>query len=416
MCIYFETFGCTLNQGDTEELMGIIAGGNEFVESAADSELVVINSCGVIERTEKKIQRRIKALKRMDKKVLVAGCLPRINPKALEGLGADSVLASYEESTVESALRSVCAAPFRTDHTNAALRFRRPGIEAVVKIADGCLGHCSYCATKFARGKLRSRLPSSITAEVRAAIELGYKEIRLTSLDSAAYGADISSNLAELLRCIAGIPGEFKVRVGMMNPEHAKGILEELTDAYACEKIYKFLHMPLQSGDDRVLEHMRRRYTAAEFMEIVKHFRERFTDLTLSTDIIVGYPTEDEESFARTYEFIEELRPDILNITRFSPRPGTPASKLKDMPNRIKKMRSRKLTALHRRMGAEINRKLMGSEMRVLVTERGKGGTVMGRTDSYKAVVMTGGALGEFSTTKISGYTFAYLNGDGKII
>lgn len=146
----------------------------------------------------------------------------------------------------------------------------------------------------------------------------------------------------------------------MMNPRFARIILDDLMGAYDDEAIYKFLHIPLQSGDDEVLSDMNRGYTVDDFRRILSEFRGRFEDLTVSTDVIVGYPTETEESFMKTYECLEEVRPDIINITRFSARPGTRAYELKDMPDRIKKERSRKLTQLHRSMGMEINEKRIG--------------------------------------------------------
>lgn len=411
MRVCVESYGCTMNQGEGLDLMKSLGRLYKVVNDASQSDLVVLNSCGVIEKTERKILRRFKELMEMGKEVIMTGCLPAISPEAVEETGVDLIAPVGDSAAVEELIRKHFPGEGK-EYVGIAGRLEAP-IEAIVKIATGCLGECSYCATKIARGRLKSRPIEVLLLDIKQAISDGSKEIRLTAQDTASYGRDNGSSLPELINAAVEIPGEFRIRVGMMNPLYAKVILRELVESYENEKVYKFLHLPLQSGDDPVLEHMRRGYTSAEFMEIVGRFRERFQDLTLSTDVIVGYPTEDEESFARTYEFIEGLRPDILNITRFSPRPGTQAAKLKDMPDRLKKQRSRKLTALHRRMGLEIHKKLVGMETRVLVAERGRGSTVMGRTDSYKAVVMKEGVLGEFARARITGYTFSYLIGDG---
>ncbi|MBO8180605.1 MAG: tRNA (N(6)-L-threonylcarbamoyladenosine(37)-C(2))-methylthiotransferase, partial [Archaeoglobus sp.] len=282
---------------------------------------------------------------------------------------------------------------------------------AIVSISEGCLGSCSFCATRFARGRLKSFSMEKIVDEVKSAVKSGFREIQLTSQDTGAYGLDRGkAMLPELLRKISEIEGDFRVRVGMMNPQYAVKILDDLIEAYSSEKIYKFLHIPVQSGDNRVLEDMRRNHTVEDYIEVVEAFRKSFDDVLISTDIIVGFPTETEEAFWGSYELIKETRPDIVNITRFSPRKGTPAARLKDMPGWIKKERSRKLTELMRKVGLENNRRFMGKEVRVLITKEGKNGKNLARMDSYRAVV-TEGEIGEFVKVKIKDCRFNYLLG-----
>lgn len=168
------------------------------------------------------------------------------------------------------------------------------------------------------------------------------------------------------------------------------------------------MHLPLQSGDDEILKQMRRGYTAGDFLELVNAFRKNF-DVLLSTDVIVGYPGEDEDSFLRTYRLIEDIEPDVLNIKKFSPRPLTLAAKLKDTPDRIKKERSRRLAALHEKIALEKNKRCIGREFEVLVTEPGKSNTMLARTNSYKQVVLQGANLGEFLKVKIKDAAPSYL-------
>jgi MiaB-like tRNA modifying enzyme len=399
-----------MNQGDTEILKALVAKRHEVVDSLEESDAVVVNSCAVVGFTERKVLKEIKRLKQAGKRVILTGCLPGANPASAQASGADVVLPLKHIAAINSALDghlAIEAAPVVKSEL-PKLRHRDSAI-AIVAISEGCLGACSYCATRFARGKLRSFPVNSIVKEVESALEQGYREIQLTSQDTAVYGRDIETTLPELLGEIIDLPYEFRVRVGMMNPTYAREIFDELLDAYSNEKIYKFLHLPVQSGDDEVLRHMRRGYRVADFMELVADFRRRFPESTLSTDVIVGYPTESDESFDKTYRLIEEIKPEILNITRFSPRPGTEAAKLRDIHDWIKKERSRRLTKLMRSIGMERNSRYAGKKLRVLVTKHGKGNTLLARSDAYRQVVLKEGEIGEFRDVKIRKVRPTYL-------
>jgi MiaB-like tRNA modifying enzyme len=399
-----------MNQSDTEILKALVAKRHEVVDSLEESDAVVVNSCAVVGFTERKVLKEIKRLKQAGKRVILTGCLPGANPASAQASGADVVLPLKHIAAINSALDghlAIEAAPVVKSEL-PKLRHRDSAI-AIVAISEGCLGACSYCATRFARGKLRSFPVNSIVKEVESALEQGYREIQLTSQDTAVYGRDIETTLPELLGEIIDLPYEFRVRVGMMNPTYAREIFDELLDAYSNEKIYKFLHLPVQSGDDEVLRHMRRGYRVADFMELVADFRRRFPESTLSTDVIVGYPTESDESFDKTYRLIEEIKPEILNITRFSPRPGTEAAKLRDIHDWIKKERSRRLTKLMRSIGMERNSRYAGKKLRVLVTKHGKGNTLLARSDAYRQVVLKEGEIGEFRDVKIRKVRPTYL-------
>lgn len=411
MRVALETYGCTMNQADSDIMRAFMS--REFIlSSVEDADVVVVNSCGVIDFTERKILRRILELKNAGKKIVLAGCLSRISKQALEL--ADSAISPDNVDKIVEAVNSVFNGggirllSWRDLDKSCLPKLRlRDNVIAVVSISEGCLGHCSFCATKFARGKLRSFSLESIVREVEEAVKSGFKEIQLTSQDTGCYGVDKGDFLLpQLLERISSIEGEFRVRVGMMNPQHAKKQLDPLLKAFESEKIYKFLHLPVQHGDNRILEDMRRDHTVEDFLEVVEAFRENF-EITLSTDVIVGYPTETEESFWKTYELLELVKPDIVNITRFSKRKGTPAEKLKEIPGWIVKERSRKLTELCIRLGLENNRKFLGKEVQVLITSYGKK-DMLSRTDSYRAVITTG-KLGETKKVKIGAFRHNYL-------
>jgi MiaB-like tRNA modifying enzyme len=398
-----------MNQADSDIIRAYLSE-NFTISSIEDADVVVINSCGVIDFTERKIIRRILELKNAGKRVVLAGCLTRISKQALEL--ADSAISPDNLDKVVDAVRSafdggVHFLEWSNADKSCLQKLRNEGAIAIVSISEGCLGHCSFCATKFARGKLRSFSLYGILQEVENAVKLGFREIQLTSQDTGCYGLDKGDfMLPKLLEEISLIDGDFRVRVGMMNPQHAKAQLDRLLNAFGSEKIYKFLHIPVQSGDNKVLEDMRRDHTVEDFLEVVDAFRSNF-EITLATDIIVGFPTETEESFWKTYDLVQEVKPDIVNITRFSKRKGTPAEKLKEIPGWIVKERSRKLTELCVRIGLENNRKFLGREVKVLVTSSGKR-FMLARTDSYRAVITTG-ELGEFKMVRIGSCRHNYL-------
>jgi MiaB-like tRNA modifying enzyme len=402
--VYFETL-----------MKGLVENHHKVVNRFEDCDVVVVNSCGVIERTQRKVIKHVKESKAAGKKVVLAGCLPKIDPSSIEDSKPDSVIHPNSLNLINNALSdSHGFMSGSLDHSisrldKALMRGMSGRPITPIPIAEGCLGNCTYCATRFARGKLRSFDSSSIIKASREAISHGAVELQITAQDTGIYGRDSGSNLAELLNKICRIKGGFKIRVGMMNPAHITHILPDLIKAFEDEKIYRFLHLPLQSGDDEVLSHMQRDYTSEDFKQIVKRFRRRFPDLTLSTDLIVGYPSEDHNSFSKTLGLIEDLKPDIINITRFSPRPKTKAAALKDLPDRIKKDRSRKLSALAKEVSKEINQRLIGRVEEVLITESGKNNTVLGRTNKYKQVVLRRGRVGELKKVMITDAKPHYL-------
>ena len=408
-----------MNQADSDIMRGVITRKFKLADTADDADVVIINSCGVIEFTERKIIKRALELKRLGKKIVMAGCLPRISTKKVE-IVSEAMLSPDNIHKIDMAVESALAGrKFVLIGKNSTIdkselhtikcRLRENAI-AIVSISEGCVGRCTFCATRFARGRLRSFSLESIVEEVKTCVKMGFKEIQLTSQDTGAYGLDKGRYmLPELLNKISKIDGDFRVRVGMMNPRHAVEMLDDLINAFSSEKIYKFIHVPVQSGDNKVLKDMRRDHTVEDYIEVVSTFRNEFNDVMVSTDIIVGYPTESEESFWKSYELLEETEPDIVNITRFSKRPFTPASKLRDLPDWIKKERSRKLTKLAREIGLKRNRRFIGKKMRVLITKRGKGETFMARANSYRPVVLKEGEIGRFVEVEIVDCAFNYL-------
>ncbi len=415
MKVAIETYGCTMNQADSDIMRcELFKHGFEIVP-VEEAEVVVLNSCGVVEYTEKKIIKRAIELKKRGKKVVIAGCLPRISSRKVREV-ADSAISPDNVLDVCNAVRAavkgekyfniaktelekanLCKYRLKTDRSGAVT-----GI-AIVSIAEGCTGKCTFCATRFARGKLKSYRIESIVEEVKKAVKQGFVEIQLTSQDTGAYGLDKYNKYAlpELLEKIASIDGEFMVRVGMMNPKHAYEMIDELLCAYSHEKIYKFLHVPVQSGDEKILKAMGRSHGVEEYFEVVSAFRKEFdkTDSMISTDIIVGFPGEDDEAFYESLNLIKDSKPDLVNVTRYSARKGTPAYRLKDMPDWIKKDRSRAITRLAEKIKEKRNKRMVGKTMNVLVTKLGS--KVLTRYSSYRPVVLESESESERDKFKI---------------
>ena len=411
-----------MNRGDTEIMLKCLTeAGHELASNVSDANLVIVNTCAVKGPTQRRVLRRLRELGQLDgKSVVVAGCLPLIDLASIEQLGTFAgIITCHSVDSIATVAKRI--AQGETDvrvlkcepcEKPCLPKLRLSNVSAIVAISEGCVSNCSYCSVKWARGKLHSFDAKAILSEVDGAIKAGHREILLTAQDTAAYGLDAGTSLPRLLNQITGLDGRFRVRIGMMNPATAKRVLPELLDAYASDKIYKFLHLPVQSGDDAILAGMRRGYTVDEFLEIVNAFRQRFKDLYLATDIIVGFPGEGEREFMNTCRLIEEVKPDKVNLTRFSPMPGTDAAKMRQLGGRVVKQRSRLLSAKCRAMGYELNRYYVGRTMEGLITEEGKKGGCVARLPNYKPVIVSEEAIGKFVKIKITGARPTYLIGE----
>ncbi|HDZ36158.1 MAG TPA: tRNA (N(6)-L-threonylcarbamoyladenosine(37)-C(2))-methylthiotransferase [Thermococcus sp.] len=418
--VHVETYGCTRNKADAEIMEAILLrAGYELAETPDSADYVVVNTCAVKDPTEKHMRERIKELINSGKRVIVTGCLVHVNPDVIDSrvsgiLGVKSIDRIAEAvSVAESGGKLVSVEGWRERSIDKLElpRLWKNGVAFVVPISEGCLNGCTYCATRFARGVLKSYKPELVVKWVKEAIARGYREIQLSSEDTGCYGFDIGTNLAELLDEITAIEGEFRVRVGMMNPNHAIKILDELIDAYQDEKVYKFLHLPVQSGDNEVLRRMGRTYTVEEFEEIVNEFRKKVPGLNLNTDIIVGFPGETDEAFQNTVELVKRVRPDKINVSRYSPRPGTIAAKWKQIPGWKAKERSRILHRLRLQVAYEINQDYVGKTVEVLVHGEGKKGGIEGRTFNYKDIILDSGEAGELVRAEVKRATATYLLG-----
>ncbi len=396
--VYFESYGCSANRFDLEVMIGILENlGCRLVDNVESADVILVNTCGVKKPTEDRVLNRIKRLGLLNKPLIIAGCLPKINPSAIYQYAPNfaAMLDPYSvdriDEAVKAALKGERNRVFFSEHPKVKIlqpKIRLNRFVEIIQISEGCVGSCSFCCVRFARGRLFSYPKEAIVNRVRAAVHEGVREIWLSSQDNGAYGLDVGTNLADLLKECCNVDGDFWIRVGMMNPTHILKIIDPLVKIYKDEKIFKFIHVPVQSGDDEVLRLMNRKYSVEEFKRIISMFREEIPDITVSTDVICGFPGESEEAFDRTVKLMEEIKPDIINVSRFFPRPRTPAERLKQLPVHVVKERSRLLSEVSKRISYERNKKWVDWRGKILIDEKGKGDSWIGRNAFYKPIVV----------------------------
>lgn len=393
--MYIETYGCTYNRADTLKLRDILKKqGCIFVSDPTEADAVVINTCTVIGWTERHMLRRIRAC--AGRPIYVTGCMPVVQ--------RDEILAAAPDVRI--------ILPEEIERRFSGMGTKGKDGIGIVQVATGCVGRCAYCITRFARGPLRSRSKKEICREVGALAEEGACEVQFTAQDVSAWGMDTGDTLPDLIRTVNAVPGHFRIRLGMMNPATVKRILVPLAEACRDGKVFSFFHLPVQSGSDAVLEAMGRGYTAAEFEEMVATFRAICPDARICTDFIVGYPTETEEDFAGTIALLRRTRPEKVNVTRYSPRPGTAAAALKTQPERIAKDRSRLLDAAAKEIYDEQNAGLIGKTVEAVATVRKQGGSWVMRDRAYREIVVPGNFRpGEWVSVEITGNRTVYLEG-----
>jgi len=394
--VWLEAYGCSASMADSEMIAGLLkSAGYEIAQSKKEGTLNLIVTCSVKDTTEHKMVHRIKQLSKSGKPLVVAGCLPKADRALVESLNSDASLmgphsldrsAEVVASTL-SGNRLVALSDSKTDKVNIPRVRINPAV-SIVEIASGCLSECTFCQTKMAKGVLRSYRPGDIVRQVRQDVADGCREVWLTSTDSGCYGRDMASDLVELLQACCEVDGDFKMRVGMLNPQYMPGMIARMVDVYdKNDKLFKFVHMPVQSGSEPILRKMKRGHTARVFADAVHAFREKMPDFTVSTDIIVGFPGETEDDFQQTLDLLKETEPDVVNISRYSARPGTEATRWKGrVRTDVAKERSRRATALVRRIAKKRNSAWQGWEGEVIVNEVVK--VSQGRNYAYKPVVL----------------------------
>lgn len=413
-----EACGCSFSLSDAELARGLLEKAGYSLTGPDEAETIVLVTCTVKDATQAKLEKRIRELAKTGKRLVVAGCLAQHNPGLVRRIAPGAILVGPRSITkIAEAIRASPGGVVLDEKAESKLglpRTRSDPVRATVPIAEGCLGECTYCATRLAKGALTSFSRDDILDEMRSLVSRGYKEFWLTAQDCAAWGLDSGRSICELLSALSKIDGDFRVRVGMLNPRHLFPIMDEYLETFSSDaRFFRFFHIPVQSGSDAVLERMGRGYSRLDFLSMVSAIRQKFPDACLSTDVIAGFPGETEAQFRETAEILEEARPDIVNVSRFCQRPGTAAAAL---PGKLKggetKERSRILSAIHRGISLWKNKGWVGRTCGVLVDEQTPKG-LMGRTPDYRPVALKGKCrLGDFVSAKIVDATRSYFIGE----
>lgn len=417
------TYGCAMNKADSEFIAGIIKSkfSNEIEEYFVDetknfqniedieNDFLIINTCIVKQPTENKILNLMRKIeKRKIKNVIIAGCLPAAYPEICSkykfsfiGTNVSDIDKAIEETIKGKKFVQIA----REENKLVVPKFSFNNIIYVLPISEGCLNNCSYCSTKLARKNLISYPEDEIVNKVQEAINYNFKEIWLTSQDTGNYGADIGTNIVNLLKKIKEKQGKFKVRIGMMNPKFALTFLNPLIKILEDEKFYKFVHIPVQSGSNKVLSDMNRNYKVEDFIKVVEAFKA--ANFSISTDIIVGFPTETDEDFNESVKLIEKIKPDFLNLSKFYIRKGTVAEK--NIKNKkwkfnteIAKKRALILSKIFKKISIENNKKWLNWEGEVLIDEI-ENANYISRNFAYKKIHLKGcnNFFGKFVNCKI---------------
>lgn len=405
---YIETFGCQMNVHESEKLAGILENrGLSAVSEASRADVIVFNTCCIRDTAEKKIEGNIgelKALKRSrpDLIIVISGCMTQQKGRA-EALKKrfpfiDIILGTNNQYLLGEKIDEVLAKKKKLIAVDPSEKpaidedvpvYRTSYPNAWINIMYGCNNFCTYCIVPYVRGRERSRDPEHILTEIHRAVADGYKEITLLGQNVDSYGSDMDSgmNFYKLLQKIAEIDGKFRIR---FMTSHPKDLSEEVIKLISehpnfCNNI----HLPVQSGSDAVLKRMNRKYTRGRYLDLIDTIRKYMPDAGITTDIMVGFPGETEQDFKDTIDLVKRVRFQNAFTFVYSPRNGTPAAAMEQIPADIKKARITELVALQNAISDEISLEYLNKTYEVLVEDE-ENGVCAGRTDSGRLVRFPG--------------------------
>ncbi len=418
-----DTFGCQQNEEDSEKLRGYLAAmGYSMTTDEHKADVIVINTCAVREHAEMRVFGNLGALTHTKKEnpnqiIAVCGCMVKQQhivdkikksyPLVSLVFGPDELWRFPEmlESVLKSKKRIFLCGEGDGCVAEGVPHLRSEGVKAWLSVMNGCNNFCSYCIVPYTRARERSRRPENIVAEARELVEKGYKDITLLGQNVNSYGRDLECGVsfADIIREINSIDGEFVLR---FMTSHPKDATEELFRAMAeCEKCEKHLHLPLQSGSDRILQKMNRRYTAEKYLSQVEKVREYMPDVVLTTDIIVGFPNETDEDFEETIKLVEKVRFDAMFTFIYSKREGTPAATMPDPFTREQKqVHFDRLIEVQNAISEEKHKDYIGKTLRVLIDGNDREqGVLTARTQGGRLVRVAAEDkyIGNFADVKI---------------
>ena len=424
--LYIETLGCQMNKSDSERIAGILSH-FDYVETDVEKEadLLIVNTCSIRQLSADKAYSLLGVWGKWKKtrpelKIAICGCVAQQDKEKVRQRApyVDLVFGTHNIYELPELIKriendeKVCAitnTPVLCDQNDFKI-IRKESVNAWIPIIEGCNNFCTYCVVPFTRGRERSRRPEEIITEAKNIVKEGFKEITLLGQNVDSYGKDFKDEnitLANLLRELNKIEGEFRIRFVTSYPSD---ITDDLIDAVEeCDKVCKYFHIPMQSGNSHILEEMNRHYTKAQYYEIVSKIRKRFPDVAITSDFIAGFPGETEEEFQDTLDAIDELELDYSNTAAYSPRVFTKAGKMVDkfLSEEVKYERLNRLNEKNREVCLKSNEKFVGKTLKVLVESKtvkdGKT-TLNGRADNNKIVHFESSVneIGDFVNVKIN--------------
>lgn len=432
--VYIETYGCEMNVSDTELMAGVLAdAGYVRVDEPGQADVILVNTCAIRENAEQRVRGRIGQLQKhrresRDLVLGVTGCMAQrigddlladldgvdlvAGPDAYRDLGERVEEIRFGDRPRGQELLELDA----TENYEGIEAIRGEGVTAWITVQRGCDHRCTFCIVPYVRGPEKNRDPEAVLSEAREAVSRGFTEVSLLGQTVNSYEWE-DWDFARLLRRVARVDGLRRVR---FTSPHPNDVTPELLDVMAGEPaVCRQLHLPVQSGSDRMLKRMVRRYTAEEFRGKVRRTRERVPDIALSTDVIVGFPGETEDDFRRTLELMRDVRFDDAFLYRYSPRDGTPATRFPEedfVEPEVAQDRLERLIRLHRGIQEEVNRDQVGEVREVLVEGAARSeGDVLGRTEGNKVVAFPGDPereTGEYRTVRLVSTTGATFRGE----
>ena len=403
------TLGCRTNQHDTAEMQTLLEKeGFVMVNQREKADAYVINTCTVTQKSDTSSRQAVKKSLELNPDALVVftGCYAQLNPEEAAALpGLDLVLGNADKLEIAKLLKAKLRLWKKSEITEIVMSdihkkriFRTIPVKsfqgitkAFIKVQTGCNEKCSFCTVVRARGKSVSDNRGNILNNIQEAINANFKEITLTGINLGTWGMDTGETFSSLVQDIIELPGDFRVRLSSINPMEIDNDLIRLIAE--TEKICSHLHIPLQSGDNKILKQMRRNYTREQYIEVIHRAVNAIPNLGLGADVIVGFPGETDAAFENTRKLIEELPFSYLHVFSYSPRRGTEANDYKDdIPGNIKKERNKILTQLIKEKGLEFRNKSLNTIATVLIeNQRDKNnGKLKGHTDNYIPISLDG--------------------------
>lgn len=401
--VAFYTLGCKVNQYETEAMLELFEKeGYEKAETEDYADVYVINTCTVTHMSDRKSRQYIRRMKKKNPDAIIAvvGCYSQVSPEEILSIDEVNLVmgtndrkkiveevkkidASRKVSTVDDIMKVKAFEEIEINKTNGKTR-------AFMKIQDGCDRYCSYCIIPYARGRVRSRDLESIVKEVENLASNGYKEVVLTGIHVASYGKDIKDSdikLLDVIKQINDIEGIERIRLSSVEP-----ILftDEFVEAVSTmDKVCPHYHLSLQSGCDETLKRMKRRYTTEEYKAIVDRLRAAIPNVSITTDVIVGFPGETNEEFEKTYEFLKDIELTHMHVFKYSPRKGTPAATMENQVDpSVKHDRSEKLLQLNEENFNKFGQKMLDKEFNVLFEQKVGDNKYEGLTENYVKVIV----------------------------